>query len=255
MSWHFDLAMAVGGRAEQQDRAELFAVPGGTHHHLVVVADGMGGQRHGALAAQTVMDTARRELQGLSGRSPREGLTQFCHAAHAAIRDIGRRLRANPASTCTALYLKGDEAYWIHVGDSRLYHFNGERQLFRTSDHTLGALLQRRDASGDSNRPRKPRDNRLYMCLGGHNELEPEFGAAAIGPDDWFMLCSDGFWNQVPSAEAASSVKATDRAKAADGLVQLAARRGGARADNVSLILATPRQSRAKRSWWRPRTI
>ena len=48
-------------------------------------------------------------------------------------------------------------------------------------------------------------DNRLYMCLGGQNELEPEFGASAVGDDDWFVLCSDGFWNQVGDDEVASA--------------------------------------------------
>ena len=87
MTWRFDLATAIGGRAEQQDRSEVFALPGKRNAHLVVLADGMGGQQHGALAAQTVLDTARDALAGLAKHSPRKGLTDLCHVAH---EEIGR---------------------------------------------------------------------------------------------------------------------------------------------------------------------
>ena len=251
MSWRFDLATAIGGRAEQQDRAELLAVPGRPHDHLVILADGMGGQRHGALAAQAVVDTARRELPGRVVDDPHSALTGFCHAANEAIRDIGRRHGTTPGSTCTALYLRRREAYWVHVGDSRLYHFNGDRLLYRTDDHTLGALLQHGRSAAGPNRPARPRDNRLYMCLGGRNQLEPDFGATAIGKDDWFMLCSDGFWSQVQGDEAARSLaEAPADAGMADQLVALAARRGGPRGDNVSLALAMPRRASARLAWW-----
>jgi serine/threonine protein phosphatase PrpC len=217
----------------------------------VVLADGMGGQRHGALAAQAVIDTARRGLPGLIDEDPRSALTGFCHAANEAIREIGRRHGSRPGSTCTALYLRRQEAYWVHVGDSRLYHFTGNRLLYRTDDHTLGALLKGSESAGGARRAARARDNRLYMCLGGHNQLEPDFGATAIGRDDWFMLCSDGFWTQVQGEEAARSVAAAPAdTGTADSLVALAAQRGGPRGDNVSLALAMPRRASARWGWW-----
>jgi serine/threonine protein phosphatase PrpC len=252
MKWRFDLATSIGGRAEQQDRAQMFAIPGRPGGRLAVLADGMGGQQHGALAAQAVIDTARRALPGFNRGNPRDSLTAFFHAAHQAIRDIGAQRGSNPASTCTALYLRGDEAYWIHVGDSRLYHFNDDSLLYRTNDHTLAALLRSNDNAGAAQPTRRRRDSRLYMCLGGNNELEPEFGATAIGMDDWFLLCSDGFWSQVQTDEAVNGVtNAAADAATADDLVALAAQRGGAKADNVSLVLATPRRTSARWAWWR----
>lgn len=256
MNWRFDTASAIGGRAEQQDRVATFVVPGRHGGRVAVLADGMGGRQYGAEAAQTVVDTARRELQGLADGNPRACLTGFCEAAHDAIRALGRQYGANPASTCTALYLRRDEAYWIHVGDSRLYHFNRESQLFRTDDHNLGALMAGDDAGGA--RPaRRRNDHHLYMCLGGHNELEPEYGAAAVAREDWFMLCSDGFWSQVRGSEAARRLtRSAARGANADALVRLAAERGGPGADNVSLVLATPARRllgrwAVGRAWWR----
>jgi len=245
MTWQFDLATNIGGRAEQQDRVEVLTMPDRTDEHLVILADGMGGQQQGALAAQTVIDTARREFPRLDGSDPRQFLTGLCLDAHAAIRKTGLQNNTNPASTCTALYLKGDEAYWIHAGDSRLYHFETGNLVSRTCDHTVAELLT------DGN-DAIPADNRLYMCLGGQNDLEPEFGATAVGDKDWFLLCSDGFWSQMTEAELTedpSNPKA--RQTTASDLVAMAARRAGSGGDNVSLVLVRARQSPAKSAWRR----
>ena len=250
MTWQFDLATHIGGRAEQQDRVEVLAVPERPGEHLVILADGMGGQQQGAVAAQTVIDTARLEFPRAAQSDPRQFLTDLCLKAHEAIREIGRQHNTNPASTCTALYVKGEEAYWIHVGDSRLCHFNAERLVLRSRDHTLAELLK-----GESGKkvetPRKA-DNRLYMCLGGHNELEPEYGASAVGDEDWFLLCSDGFWNQVGDDEVAQALINPDAGQAtASDLAAMATGRAGAGGDNVSLAVVTTKRSESKKAWWR----
>jgi serine/threonine protein phosphatase PrpC len=61
MPWQFSLASDIGGRSEQQDCLEMLSLNSGDTH-LVVVADGMGGHRDGALAARTVIETARRRF-------------------------------------------------------------------------------------------------------------------------------------------------------------------------------------------------
>lgn len=230
MAWTFDLATDIGGRKEQQDRAQVLTVTGRDDEYLLVLADGMGGRQQGAVAAQAVVDSAREAFGRMHGDDPRGFLTDLCLAAHQAILDIGARNATNPGSTCTVLYLKTDEAYWAHVGDSRLYHFHAGRLLTRTRDHTVAELL----GEDTGTRP----DNRLYMCLGGQNVVEPEIGASAVGENDWFLLCSDGLWNQIDSAEMAERLGDVASADAASSLVSLAATRGGTLSDNVSLVLA-----------------
>jgi len=252
MTWQFDVATDIGGRAEQQDRVEVLKVPDRRGEYLVVLADGMGGQQQGALAAQTVVDTARELIAELARVEPRKFLSELCHRAHGLIREIGRQNSTNPASTCTALYVKRGEAYWIHVGDSRLCHFSGESLLVRSSDHTLGALMSRHDGEQTGAGGTGRGDNRLYMCLGGHNELEPEYGASAVGADDWFLLCSDGFWNHVGLDEVAQRMTGDDAGTvSASALLAMAQQRAGAGGDNLSLVLVTPDGAGAKKAWWR----
>ncbi|MCP4307556.1 MAG: serine/threonine-protein phosphatase, partial [bacterium] len=217
MTWRFELATDIGGRLEQQDRAEVLATRDQSDDHLVVLADGMGGQQHGVVAAQAVIDMAEREFRYAPVTHPTRFLSDLCRKTHEAIADIGRQRQSDPASTCALLYVRGNEAYWVHVGDSRLYHFDGDKLLSRTRDHTVAELLKDNHDPGLTKRFADPADNRLYMCLGGQNDLQPEFGATTVGENDWFMLCSDGFWSQVEAEEIAHALTETaDRKTAAD---------------------------------------
>ena len=55
MSWQFSLATDIGGRTEQQDCLDRLSLNGGDSH-LVIVADGMGGHRDGALHSPAFRD-------------------------------------------------------------------------------------------------------------------------------------------------------------------------------------------------------
>ncbi|MGA7981288.1 MAG: PP2C family serine/threonine-protein phosphatase [Chromatiaceae bacterium] len=245
------MASEIGGRAEQQDRVEVLAAPDRPGDYLVVLADGMGGRQHGAAAAQAVIDTAKREFSHASVADPKRFLTALCRKANDAIEAIGRQVGTTPGSTCAVLYVKEAEAYWAHVGDSRLYHFDRNGLLFRTRDHTVAELLNGNNASGAAMRGVDLEGDRLYMCLGGKNALEPEFGASAVRKSDCFVLCSDGFWDQVEAEEVAKALTAWPwKRSSAFDLVSLATQRGGTGGDNVSLALAIYDGS-GLRSIWR----
>jgi serine/threonine protein phosphatase PrpC len=235
MPWQFDLASDIGARAEQQDRVAVLQVPGREDAHLVVLADGMGGQQQGAEAAQAVVDSARTAIALFGdGDTSAALLRTLCLAADRAVRAIGRADGGDPGSTCALLYLDGREAYWAHVGDSRLYHFEAKRLLFRTADHSVAELLAgEKDAATEGQR-----DSRLYMCLGGRNRVEPEIGSAAVGARDWFLLCSDGLWSQLDEADLLQTAAAQSAQGGAAHIAALARQRGGAASDNISLVLA-----------------
>lgn len=251
LSWRFDQASGIGGRAEQQDRAAIISIPGHTDKHLVVLADGMGGREDGALAAQTVIDTAVNESERLSRHEPRQFLTDLCLLAHETIRALGRLRQSRPASTCTALYLRPDEAYWVHVGDTRLYHFDQNRLLAQSRDHTVKELGSADVTRQTAHRVDAPSDNRLFMCLGGDNPVAPEFGATVVGRQDWFMLCSDGFWNHIDPGEVADARTNALVERPAAELVARAIRRAGTKGDNASLVLAVPANTAAPPRWQR----
>jgi serine/threonine protein phosphatase PrpC len=237
MPWQVSMAADIGGRSEQQDCMEMLSSEGG-ETHLVVVADGMGGHRDGALAARTVVETARQHFNTAQTADPRGFLQGLCLASHRAIGDLGADEQRSPGSTCVLLLLNGPEAYWAHVGDSRLYHFRNGKLVGHTQDHSVAQLLVAQGRIQDSGAATKALQNQLYMRLGGNDTPEPDFGASEVEADDIFMLCSDGFWSCVKPEEVVKSLQSLPVEKDGAGpLVGIAKERGGESGDNISLAL------------------
>ena len=108
-----------GQRCENQDRMKVLRSPDGDAF-LLVVADGLGGHRGGALAAQTVVDTAERCWNARREDRDAEGfLTDLVRECHAAVNRAGDEPELDPRSTLVALLWRGAEVTSIHVGDSR----------------------------------------------------------------------------------------------------------------------------------------
>jgi serine/threonine protein phosphatase PrpC len=237
MSWQFNLASDIGGRTEQQDCLGQLNI-NGSDAHLVIVADGMGGHRDGAMAARTVIDTARQRLHDDNPADPRAFLKSLCLESHQAINELGGDDERSPGSTCILLYLNGPEAYWAHVGDSRLYHFRNGELVNRTLDHSVAQLMVEQGRLNEAEVAGNALQNQLYMRLGGDKTPQPEFGASEIETDDIFMLCSDGFWAYITPEEAISTLeKLPPDEDGAAHLVAIARERGGSSGDNISLAL------------------
>jgi serine/threonine protein phosphatase PrpC len=241
MIWTTAVADAIGGRSEQQDRVAAFRTADGSVC-LAVVADGMGGHQGGALAAQAVVDAAAAawEETGGSVPDPQAFVLDACRRAHAAVNREGRALGIMPHSTAVFLMVDATGARWCHVGDSRLYRFRGGAMLERTRDHSLVQLMVDLGEVRESDMATHPDQNKLFKSLGGADDPEPGAGAAAVGPDDAFLLCSDGLWEQISVEEMADALAADDLDRAAAELVDLAALRGGALGDNAAVALVRP---------------
>ncbi len=236
MTWQFASADNIGDRNEQQDRVAILHSKD-SDAHLLVIADGMGGHEDGAAAAQTVIDVATRQFRrGVTG-NPEKFLEKTCLDAHSAISILAEDRTSAPGSTCAILYLIGTEAYWAHVGDSRIYQFRDNKLLYRTSDHSFAQLMREQGNNATDSLEASAAQNQLYMCLGGQNEVTPEFCAAKVEAGDLFLLCSDGFWNQteVEHALADTDGLAWDQAKA-EQLAEVARQQDNS--DNISLAWA-----------------
>lgn len=245
MAWRFGISSDIGGREEQQDRAELIAADGGDAF-LVVLADGMGGHHGGALAAQAVVDASRHLFASHGLADPMADLEAHCLVAHRAIAGLDDGEEPPPGSTCVLLYLSGDEAYWAHVGDSRLYHFRNGRLLSRTRDHSLVQLLVDRGELAEEEMATSPLQNQLYMRLGGDEAPKPELGSAEVQKGDAFMLCSDGFWEVVGEDEVGAVLTDDDLEAAVARLVDTARGRGGEHGDNITVAIAQKGRLRKK---------
>ncbi len=230
---------ARGGRPTQQD--DLVCLHDAEQDaRLLVLADGMGGDGAGELAAAGVIDVARRLWQqGLwREQSGALFLETLCQDAHAELRRLGCGLASGaPHSTVVALLIKGDRAYWAHVGDSRLYRFQGRRCLDCTEDHSVGQLRVHRGELAADQLASDPEQHKLLRGLGGPQPPQVDHGGAMVRPGQTFALCSDGVRECLSTHELGRLTRRRDQHSALREALAQAVERGGKSGDNVALIL------------------
>jgi serine/threonine protein phosphatase PrpC len=237
-----------GPRAEQQDSV-ICLHDDARSTALLVVGDGVGGRSGGRLASQKVAELAFTLWQDRKGllAKPEEDLATLCQVAHDHINSEGSKLGISPRTTIVALYLNPTQAWWVHSGDSRLYHFRAGQLVERTEDHSLLEIMVQRGAVKEEDMGNHPDQHTLLQSLGGEEFMPPSSGTAQITPDDGFLLCTDGFWERTPPEEMAElvfgeRVGASERLAAA---VERAVERNGPKGDNVTVALAMPARIKA----------
>ena len=231
---------ARGGRATQQDELICLHDPA-KDACLLVLADGMGGDGAGELAAEGVIHVARRLWeQGLWLEQPGAlFLETLCQDAHAELRCRRRGLASGePHSTVVALLIRGNRASWAHVGDSRLYRFQGRRYLGCTDDHSVVQLKVRGGELAADQMASDPDQHRLLRGLGGPQSPQVDHGGAMLRPGQAFVLCSDGAWERLSARELGRLTRRRNQRVALREALTLAVERGGEEGDNVALIFA-----------------
>lgn len=230
---------ARGGRPTQQDEVICFHDPA-ADVRLLVVADGMGGDGAGELAAAGVIQVSRQLWARGTWRDQPAALflETLCQDAHHELRRRGVGLtNGEPHSTVVALLMRGNSVSWVHVGDSRLYRFQGRRCLDRTEDHSVAQLRVRRGELADDRLASAPDQHMLLRGLGGPQPPQVDHGFAKLRAGQAFALCSDGVWERLTTQELGRFACHHDQPAALHEALTLALERGGDTGDNVALIL------------------
>lgn len=248
MAWTFGSACDIGGRSEQQDRVAILHTTDGKRH-LLVLADGMGGLPDGALAAQKLIDQATSSLALAPSRKAFELLQDICLSTHAALRQLASDTGKVPGTTAVLLYLEKNTASWLHVGDSRLYHFRNGTLANCTNDHSMRRLMLEGGLVTEGSHEAAAAQSSLYMRLGSETVPEPDFNVCKLQAGDVFLLCSDGLWQAIDAEEMLSILAEHPIDQGGPRqLIELARQRSGEGCDNISVAVA---QSQATGYWQR----
>jgi PPM family protein phosphatase len=233
----------LGERSEQQDRVAIFAAPRAPGYMMAVVADGMGGVSGGSIAAEQVLRTARQAFDQFSPLTETVAgmLESIARDAHTIIKLSSFSSHKNPHSTIVALVLTPQcEAFWVHVGDSRLYRFEGPNCTHRTNDHSYVESLVEQGKLAREKASNHRLANVLVSALGSH-DTEPEIaigGCSNLKAGDAFLLCTDGLWHCFNEAELGAAVAMNSPRQASEMLLAKASERAtGIAADNCTLAI------------------
>jgi serine/threonine protein phosphatase PrpC len=210
---HADLSL-LGNREENQDRV---AIAIGDGSALLVVVDGMGGHADGARAAEAAIRAMVGEFWEASRPlfDPEGFLHLTVGRGHDAVVELGRGLpqEIRPRATCAVCLVQGSNAFWAHVGDSRVYQLRAGAVVARTRDHSHVELLLQAGRITERQAHDHPMRNYVECCIGGDPVL-PEMtltGRNVLLPGDVLMLCSDGLWSGATDDELATLSFASDR--------------------------------------------
>ena len=229
-----------GNRGNNQDRCAVLSDGGCA---LLLLADGMGGHPKGEVAAQILVDTGRTAFEAASKpiNDPLGFLDDILNSAHEQIEAYGHHHKPpiDPRSTAVVALVQNSSAYWIHVGDSRLYLFRGYRIIQRTTDHSFVEQLRGRGLLSDRDQMLQRYRNLVTQCLGGTGmNFNTSRGCPiAMVPKDILLLCSDGLWNQIPEERLIAQMRHHGSLKRmANELAHSAAQTGAPSSDNVTLV-------------------
>jgi len=235
------VAQHQGDRREQQDRAVILPHPKGGGVAMAVVADGMGGHTGGVIAAQQVIHTARNNFDRFSARSEsaRFLLESSINEAHMLIKASRFINEKDPHSTVVMMLLQPWKVSWAHCGDSRFYHFHGDKLVFRSIDHSYVEQLVVQGKITPEQAMSHPKRNILLTSLGGAEAPKISFGETqSLGARDSFVLCSDGLWSYFTDQELAWVIHGAASAReASELLIGRARAMGNGEGDNISLVI------------------
>lgn len=205
---------------------------------LGIVADGMGGHAAGEVASKMAVEIIRNTYYATSDQITKS----LKHAFLQANQKINAEAKQNTqrkgmGTTATAVVIRGDELFFAHIGDSRLYLLkdNGIKQL--SSDHTyIQELLRKGEISAEAAAVHPDR-NVLIRAMGTHESVEVE----AVSVKDKFtlgnrlVLCSDGLYDYISDEEILQLASQGELKKCAYDLVNTAKARGGH--DNITVLI------------------
>jgi serine/threonine protein phosphatase PrpC len=205
---------------------------------LAVVCDGAGGHRGGSRASKLAVQIAREAFEKVEGKfeDPKSALLGICRTAHEEILKLGETPKLAPRSTIAALYLDGQKAHMVHVGDSRIYRLRSGKIIERTRDHTMVQILLEKGEVKEMEMGEHPDQGRLLRALGSDEELRPTYGSAELAENDAFLLCSDGFWERTRPGEIEKLFQAEPTQTRLEGVVHRALERNGPKGDNVTSL-------------------
>jgi len=211
---------------------------------VYVVADGMGGHAAGEVASGLIVDTiANKALEELllpQFQAERPALSDWLRiaveAANTEVFNLRKSAGTDMGSTMVAAAIIGNQAFFTHIGDSRIYLINGKGIKRLTVDHSLVERLIATHQITREEARYHPQRNVIYRTIGDKPKIELEITSLTLAIGDNLLLCSDGLSGMVEDEKICQLVlEASSPQAAAEALIEAANAAGGQ--DNSSVVI------------------
>ncbi len=205
------------------------------------VADGMGGNNAGEVAAKETIDSLVSSVKNLHKKTTLELITEIRSAIEKANRHVHEMSSQNKSyqgmGTTLCLLMRTKEAIiHAHVGDSRVYRLRNKKLSLLTQDHSLFAKWLATGKLAEKCETPYPYKHVITRAIGGSGKANPEIAVATLQEGDVFFLCSDGLPDVLSLTEMEEILNDTSLLqKSAHELIEKAKIKGGS--DNMTIVM------------------
>ena len=208
--------------------------------YLYVIADGMGGHSAGEVASKSAIDyvNEKLDLENLAAPEIISCLRDFTKMINLQIYSMAQQDKElnKMGTTLIIAYIKNEELYYAHVGDSRLYIFRQGLLQQITVDHSLVVEMLKKGLITSQEAEHHPNKNVIMRAIGAQDDVEVDTGYIKIEKDDIILLCTDGLSNMLSDSELEKILAmSADCESIAEELIHAANDAGGL--DNITLVL------------------
>ncbi len=226
-------------RADNQDYVDVFVNKNGLQ--LAIVADGVGGQNAGDVAATMAVshignDWETSTLQGVA--EVKEWIYAHTQRENELILTAAKRYKTlqGMATTLVLAVVLPNQVVVANLGDSRAYMLRNAQIVQLTQDHNLASELLRRGAITPTEAAEHPGRNLVTRQLGVNEEADPEIHDFKVETGDLLMLTTDGLGKVLSDAEIINTIHEADSiSDAVAGLISKANAKGSP--DNITVLL------------------
>jgi serine/threonine protein phosphatase PrpC len=221
-----------------------------------VVADGVGGHNKGEIASREAVDQLRSWVYGAAHDLDR--LVERVVAGDTeCVWEVRRLLESGVKSACymvygmaeldpekkgmsttlSALLIRANYAFAVHVGDSRVYRVRGRDLIQLTEDHTLINYKVKHGMMTKAEAEKASGKNVITRAVGHKDYVQVDTADVDVQAGDRFLLCSDGLHGYFTEndREVVELCGDGDLEECADASIAMANQRGGK--DNITAVV------------------
>jgi len=158
---------------------------------LWIVCDGMGGHQEGNFASHLVTDIFEQMQMYGDFESKINDINAQIYNIHRILQKKSHKIGKDVVigTTLVLLLIDGEKGACIHSGDSRCYIQRGGKLSLVTTDHAKTVISEGTERK------------MLTRALSAPGELSIEIKRFKVEMDDIFLLCSDGFYDNLSSIQ------------------------------------------------------
>jgi PPM family protein phosphatase len=220
-----------------------------------VVADGVGGHNKGEIASREAVEQLRMWVYGAWRDLDRLGERVLAGDSE-CVWEIRRLLESGVKSACymvfgmaeldpekkgmsttlSALLVRANLAFAVHVGDSRVYRVRKANVLQITEDHTLINYKVKHGMMTKQEAEKAAGKNVITRAVGHKDYVQVDTADIDTAVGDRFLLCSDGLHGYFNADKEVADLCADgDLEECAEAAVATANQRGGK--DNITALV------------------